>query len=137
MTGVRWLPLTLWPNVTFLPKMLPRNRLDWQIPLAQFNHQSTDCEVQLLCPVQVLAAFIDTTAPVQQTLQLSVCYGFMTEVVPSLNICCTGLWALISHTNKVAGCPLPAGRAPFNMGSSTSWAALRGVLWDVICAAAS
>lgn len=66
---LRWGPdgpwVTLWPNVAFLPKVLPRNHLNRPIHLAWFDPHRPDCGAHLLCPVRTLAAYLNATAPVQ------------------------------------------------------------------------
>lgn len=66
---LRWRPggsgVTLWPNVAFLPKVLHRNQ---PIYLARFEPLAAENAARGLCPVRVLAAFIDdATATVWQT----------------------------------------------------------------------
>lgn len=76
---MRWGPggsgVTLWPNVAFLPKVLPRRHHNQPIYLARFEPTPAENAARVLCPVRVLAAYIDAPAAIRQTDQLFVCYG--------------------------------------------------------------
>lgn len=83
---LRWGPggsgLTLWPNVAFLPKVLPRGHRNQPIYVARFEPPaSRECSKG----VRMLVAYIDATAAIRQTDQLFVCYGARPGVVPFLD----------------------------------------------------
>lgn len=140
---LRWGPegsgVTLWPNVAFLPKTLPRGHVNRPIYLARFVPPAADDDLRVLCPVRALAAYVDATAHVRQTEQLFVCYGGHTRGC-ALSKQRLSHWIVdtISCAYRVNGRALPAGvRCHSTRGVSTSWAALGGVPLDDICAAAS
>ena len=140
---LRWGPegsgVTLWPNVAFLPKTLPRGHVNRPIHLARFDPPATDGELRALCPVRALVAYIGATAQVRQTEQLFVCYGGHNRG-RALSKQRLSHWIVdtISQAYRVNGRALPTGvRCHSTRGVSTSWAALRGVPLDDICIAAS
>lgn len=133
---MRWGPggsgVTLWPNVVFLPKVLPRRHHNQPIYLARFEPPPAENAARVLCPVRVLAACLyrchgryTTDGPAVRVLR-----GARTGVAPFLDsVCGAGSWILSPV--------LTAGvRYHSTRGISTSWAALRGIPLDNICAAA-
>ena len=131
--------VTLWPNVAFLPKTLPRNHLNQPIQLARFDPPSGEGGSELLCPVRALRAYISATAGIRQSEQLFVCHGG-----PNRGRALTkqrlSHWIVetITHAYGASGRPPPSRvRCHSTRSVSTSWAALRGVPLGTICAAAS
>ncbi|KAK0139820.1 hypothetical protein N1851_023263 [Merluccius polli] len=131
--------VTLWPNVAFLPKVLPRNHLNQPIQLARFDPPSEEGGYELLCPVRALRAYISATTDIRQSEQLFVCHGG-----PNRGRALTkqrlSHWVVdtITHAYRASGRPPPSGvRCHSTRSVSASWAALRGVPLGTICAAAS
>ncbi|KAK0136265.1 hypothetical protein N1851_027837 [Merluccius polli] len=129
-TCLRWNPdgsgVVLWPNVAFLPKVLSRTHLNQPIRLARFDSPSEEGRSELLCPVWALRAYIAATAGIRQGCALSK-QRLSHWVVDA-----------IVHAYGASGCPPPSGvRCHSTRSVATSWAALRGVPLEAICAAAS
>ena len=142
---LRWNPdgsgVTLWPNTAFLPKVLSTAHLNQPIRLAQFNPplgERTD-QLELLCPVRALRAYIGATARIRRSDQLFVCHGGPTKG-GALSKQRLSHWVVdtISHAYQASNRPVPSGvRCHSTRSVSTSWAALRGVPLEEICSAAS
>ena len=134
--------VTLWPNVAFLPKVLSRSHLNQPIRLASFRPPPGEVKEKLglLCPVRALRAYTNATLGIRQgTDQLFVCYGGPNKGY-ALSKQRLSHWIVdaISHAYGVSGNSMPPGvRAHSTRSLSTSWAALRGVPLEDICAAAS
>ncbi|KAK5895025.1 hypothetical protein CesoFtcFv8_011654 [Champsocephalus esox] len=131
--------VTLWPNVAFLPKVLPLAHSNRPIQLARFNIPQENGTPELLCPVRALRAYIDATACIRQSEQLFVCHGG-TRKGHALSKQRLSHWVVdtITCAYGASGRPPPSGaRCHSTRGVSTSWAALRGVPLETICAAAS
>ena len=134
---LRWLGVTLWPNVAFLPKALPAHS-NRSIQLARFNVPQEDGTAELLCPVRALEAYIGA-AHIRQSEQLFICHGG-TRKGCALSKQRLSHWVVdsISHAYGTSGRPPPSGvRCHSTRSISTSWAALRGVPLETICATAS
>ena len=126
--------VVLWPNVAFLPKVLSRTHLNQPILLARFDSPS-EGRSELLCPVRALKAYIAATASIRQSEQLFVCHDSpnrcldQAETVPlgsrRHHARLWGQWLPPTIRGEVPGC------------AATSWAALRGLPLEAICAAAS
>ena len=140
---LRWHPdgsgVTLWPNAAFLPKVLSRFHCNTPLVLAAFDPQGGECQSELLCPVRSLRAYVSATREIRRSDQLFVCYGG-----PRLGCALSkqrlSHWVVdaIVHAYRAAGSPLPAPvRCHSTRSVSTSWAALKGVSLEAICAAAS
>ena len=136
---LRWNPdgsgVTLWPNMVFLPKVLPRSHVNRPIQLAQFDPQPAETGSSLLCPVWTLAS----TASVQRSEQLFICHGGPNWGC-ALSKQRLSHWVVdtIKHAHGARGRPLPLGvRCHSTRSVSASWAALTGVPLEDICAAAS
>ncbi|KAK0151644.1 hypothetical protein N1851_007054 [Merluccius polli] len=129
-TCLRWNPdgsgVVLWPNVAFLPKVLSRTHLNQPIRLARFDSPSEEGRSELLCPVRALRAYIAAAAGIRQGCALSK-QRLSHWVVDA-----------IAHAYGASGRPPPSGvRCHSTRSVATSWAALRGVPLEAICAAAS
>ena len=142
-TCLRWNPdgsgVVLWPNVAFLPKVLSRTYFNQPIQLARFNSPSEGNESEMLCPVRALRAYIAATAGIRQSEQLFVCHGGPNRG-SALSKQRLSHWVVdtIKHAYVASGRPPPSGlRCHSTRSVSTSWAALRGVPLESICAAAS
>ena len=142
-TCLRWNPdgsgVILWPNVAFLPKVLTTTYVNQPIKLACFDPPSGEGGSPLLCPVRALQAYIDATAGIRQGDQLFVCYGGPRRG-SALSKQRLSHWIVdtIEHAYRTSARPPPSGvRGHSTRGVAASWAALRGVPLDVICAAAS
>lgn len=142
---LKWAPdgsgVTLWPNTAFVPKVLSHSQCNQPLRLARFQStaEGTEDRAKLLCPVRALEAYIAATTAVRQSDQLFVCYGGPRLGCPlSKQRLSHWIVEVICHTYKAGGCPLPARiKAHSARSISTSWAALKGVSLEEICAAAS
>ena len=131
--------VALWPNVASLPKVLPLARSNRPTQLARFNIPQENGKPELLCPVHALRAYIDATACVRQSEQLFVRRGG-TRKGRALSKQRLSHWVVdtITHAYGASGRPPPSGvRCHSTRSISTSWAALRGVPLETICAAAA
>ncbi|KAK0155322.1 hypothetical protein N1851_002331 [Merluccius polli] len=142
-TCLRWNPdgsgVVLWPNVAFLSKVLSRTHLNQPIRLARFDSSSEEGRSELLCPVRALRAYIAATAGIRQSEQLFVCHGGPNRGC-ALSKQRLSHWVVdaITHAYGASGRPPPSGvRCHSTRSVATSWAALRGVPLEAICAAAS
>lgn len=101
--------LTLWPNVAFLPKVLPHRHCNQTIYLAWVEPTVVENAARVLYPVRVLAAYIDATATIQKTDQLFVCYGGKNRGL-ALSRQCVSHWIVdsISRAYGATSFPLPA-----------------------------
>ena len=133
--------VTLWPNIAFLPKVLANSHLNQPIRLARFNPppgERTDKQ-ELLCPVRALRAYIGATARIRRSEQLFLCHSGPNKGC-ALSKQRLSHWIVdaISHAYEASDSPMPSGtRCHSTRSVSTSWAALRGVPLEDICAAAS
>ncbi|XP_057715912.1 uncharacterized protein LOC130931280 isoform X1 [Corythoichthys intestinalis] len=94
---------------------------------------------ELLCPVRALRLYVDSTASFRRSSQLFVCYGARGRG-SALSKQRLSHWVVdtISYSYQMACRPLPSGvRCHSTRGVATSWAALKGVPLEDICAAAS
>ena len=65
-----------WPNPFFLPKVLSAVAINQVIDLDAFRpEQGLAGDSRLLCPVRVLRAYIEKTAPVWRASKIFVCFG--------------------------------------------------------------
>ena len=131
----------MWPNVAFIPKVLSNSHFNQPIRLARYEPPSGDDggRPELLCPVRALSFYIDATAGIRLSEQLFVCYGGP-DKGSALSKQRLSHWIVdtIRHSYQASDRPLPIGvRSHSTRGVSTSWAALRGVPLEEICAAAS
>ncbi|XP_041802371.1 uncharacterized protein LOC121613147, partial [Chelmon rostratus] len=133
--------VTLWPNPAFLPKVLSNSHLNQPIHLPRFDPPvgEGDGKSVLLCPVRALRAYVDRTVGIRQSDQLFVCFGGPKKGFPlSKQRLAHSIVEAICQAYKAGGHPLPSGVRCHSVRSvSTSWAALRGVPLEAICAAAS
>ena len=134
---VRWHPggesVELWPNPAFLPKVLPLTHVNRPITLVRWPENET------ICPLRALRLYLTATQSLRRTEQLFVCHGQLKRGL-ALTKQRLAHWIVgaISAAYEGAGIPL-AGRvtAHTTRGVATSWAALRGVSLQDICAAAT
>ncbi|KAK9542065.1 hypothetical protein VZT92_002063 [Zoarces viviparus] len=131
--------VTLWPNAAFLPKVLTRSHINQPIQLAAFDPPSGEERSRLLCPVRALRAYVEATACIWRSEQLFISYGGPKKGC-ALSKQRLSHWIVeaIAQAYKASDRPLPSGvRGHSTRSVSTSWAALRGVPIEDICAAAS
>ncbi|XP_077367945.1 uncharacterized protein LOC144013224 [Festucalex cinctus] len=142
---LRWHPdgagVTLWPNTAFIPKVLSGSRSNQPLRLKRYVPTPADGgdRPELLCPGRALQCYIDATAGMRTSAQLFVCYGGPTKG-SALSKQRLSHWVVdaIRHSYLLSGRPLPSGvRCHSTRSIATSWAALRGVSLEDICAAAS
>ena len=136
--------VSLWPNPAFRPKVLNPQSINQVLEVTQFQPSSTSQAEQdkllTLCPVRALRAYLARTQPLRKAhSQLFICYGAARQGLPlSKQRLSHWLVEVISHAYRAQGTPVPSGtRAHSTRSMATSWAALRGVAVDDICAAAS
>lgn len=142
---LRWSPdgtgVTLWPNTAFVPKVLSRSHCNRPLTLSRFQPSSGEglSGSEFLCPVRALEAYIAATAGMRRSDQLFLCYGGPKMGCPlSKQRLSHWIVDVICHAYSVSGRSLSDGvRAHSTRSVSTSWAAMRGVPLDAICAAAS
>ncbi|XP_057685683.1 uncharacterized protein LOC130911993 [Corythoichthys intestinalis] len=133
--------VTLWPNVAFMPKVLADSRCNRPLRLARYRPPPGEggSRPELLCPVRALRLYVDSTASFRRSSQLFVCYGARGRG-SALSKQRLSHWVVdtISYSYQMACRPLPSGvRCHSTRGVATSWAALKGVPLEDICAAAS
>nr|XP_061802709.1 uncharacterized protein LOC133593969 [Nerophis lumbriciformis] len=133
--------VTLWPNVAFMPKVLAGSRCNCPLRLARYRPPPGEggSRQELLCPVRALRLYVDSTASFRRSSQLFVCYGARGRG-SALSKQRLSHWVVdtISYSYQMACRPLPSGvRCHSTRGVATSWAALKGVPLEDICAAAS
>jgi len=131
--------VTQWPNAAFLPKVLTRSYLNQPLRLAQFDPPSGEEWSKLLCPVRALRTYVEATTGIRQSEQLFICYGRPRRGF-ALSKQRLSHWIVeaIACAYRAKGCALPSGTKGHSTRSvSTSWATLRGVPVEYICAAAS
>ncbi|KAK0136689.1 hypothetical protein N1851_027136 [Merluccius polli] len=127
---LRWYPdgsgVTLLPNPSFLPKRGPPSQ------------QATELSEQL-CPVRALREYVGATALFRKSDQLFVCYGGCRKGQPlSKQRLSKWIVEVIVHAYTSQGLPAPSNvRCHSTRSVSTSWAALKGVSLQDICAAAT
>ena len=135
--------VSLWPSPAFLPKVVNRQSINQVLEVDAFQPASASQAEQerllTLCPVRALRAYLTHTQPLRGAhSQLFVCYGVAKRGLPlSKQRLSHWLVDVISHAYKASGMQVPPGlRAHSTRSMATSWAALRGVPADDICAAA-
>lgn len=131
--------VTLWPNIAFLPRVLPRGHRNQPIFLARYKLPPAESVSKVLCSVWALAAYIGATAAIQQTHQLFMLYGGQNRGRAfSRKRLSHWIADTIFTTYRASGCALPAGlRCHSTREISTYWTALGNVPLEDICAAAS
>ncbi len=142
---LRWHPdgsgVTLWPNTAFLSKVLSHAHLNQPIRLARFDPSPEEQggEPELLCPVRILRAYTAATAAIRRSDQLFLCYGGHNRgCAVSKQRLSHWVVNVIAQAYRASGRPPPAGvRCHSTRGIAASWAALKGVSLEDICAAAS
>ena len=135
--------VTLRPNVSFLPKVLPSGYVNQAIELTAFHPPPFTSEEEerahFVCPVRALRLYIQATQDFRRSEQLFICYGGKTKGC-ALSKQRLSHWVVdtIKKAYQVAGKPVPSDIICHSTrGVATSWAAMRGVSLADICAAAS
>ena len=135
--------VTLWPNVAFLPKVLPPGYINQAIELAAFCPPPVTPEAEggghSLCPVRALRLYVQATQDIRRAEQLFVCYGGNSRGC-ALSKQRLSHWVVdaIKTAYEAAGKPAPSEVVCHSTrGVATSWAAMRGVSLADVCAAAS
>ena len=132
--------VTLWPNIAFTPKVLSASHLNQPIRLAKFIPPPGEAgRMELLCPVRALRAYVRATKRIRQSEQLFLCHGGPNKGY-ALSKQRLSHWIVdtISHAYGAGNRPIPSGiRGHSTRSVATSWAAMRGVPLEDICAAAS
>ena len=127
----------------FLPKRGPPSQVNQAIELAAFSppsslQQATELS-EKLCPVRALREYVGATALFRKSDQLFVCYGGCRKGQPlSKQRLSKWIVEVIVHAYTSQGLPAPSNvRCHSTRSVSTSWAALKGVSLQDICAAAT
>ena len=135
--------VTLRPNPSFLPKVMPHGHVNSPWHLSAYAPPLGDVQSgggpSPLCPVRALATYVSRTQSVRQTDQLFVCYGAR-ALGQGLSRQRLSHWVVdaISTTYGLAGRPLPGPVvAHSTRGVATSWARLRGVPLADLCTSAT
>lgn len=125
-------------NAAFLPKVLDPSFVNHFVVLPAYLDCS-DTRGRMLCPVQALRAYVSATSAVRQTDQLFVCFSAAKLGHPlSKQRLSHWLVTVIRGAYTAVGRPLPAPVTGHSVRSiATSWAALRGISLEEICAAAT
>ncbi len=134
----------LWPNPSFLPKVLRPGMINQVIELDAFlpdlSCSGTGWESSSLCPVRALHTYIKHTRPLRQShKQLFVCFDKKCAGKPvSKQRLSHWIVDTISQAYSSQNLPVPGDLVAHSTRSmATSWAALKGVALSDICAAAS
>lgn len=142
---LKWSPdgsgVTLWPNTAFVPKVLSRSHCNQPLTLARFAPPPGEGggRSELLCPLRALKAYITATADIRKSDQLFLCYGGARTGSPlSKQRLSHWIVEVIRHAYETRKRSLPSRvKCHSTRGIATSWAAMRGVPLETICAAAS
>lgn len=144
---LQWSPgdsgVTLWPNPSFLPKVLPSSYVNMPLRLAAFDSAAPVTDGgradTLLCPVRALRFYVMATAASRQSDCLFVCHsGHRRGQALSKQRLSKWIVDTVSYAYTSSGRQVPCGvRGHSTRSVATSWAALRGVPLPDICAAAS
>ena len=145
---MRWKPdgtgVSLWPNPAFLPKVVAPRTVNHVLEVVALGSalgpQGCSEDLSTLCPVRALRAYVERTQPLRGAgTQLFVCYGGRRLGLPlSKQRLSHWLVDAISAAYVDLGQPVPENVvAHSTRGIATSWAALKGVSMEDICAAAS
>ncbi len=134
--------ITLLPNPSFLPKVLPRSFVSRPLVLEPFHpppHNSAEsARLHLICPVRALRRCISCTQQIRRSDQLFVCYGDSVQgQAVSKQRLAKWVVRLIELAYHSAGMTPPQGVvAHSTRGVATSWALFRGASLEDVCAAA-
>ncbi len=134
--------ISLLPNPSFLPKVLPRSFVSRPLVLEPFHpppHNSAEsARLHLICPVRALRRYISCTQQIRRSDQLFVCYGdSMQGQAVSKQRLAKWVVRLIELAYHSAGMTPPQGVvAHSTRGVATSWALFRGASLEDVCAAA-
>ena len=137
---LRWYPggsgVTLLPNPSFLPKRGAYSHVNQAIELAAFSPPSSSQQAtelsEWLCPVRTLKAYMAATVNLTTVCLLQGLWEKSTSVFLS------GLSRWFLHAYRSQGLPAPSNiRCHSTCSVSTSWAALKGVSLQDICAVAT
>ena len=126
--------VSLWPNPAFLPKVVNPQTVNQVIEVNAFRPDPN------LCPVQALSTYIARTQSLRSShSQLFVCFCADKLGLP-VSKQCLSCWVAntISEAYSMQGLPAPGNVVAHSTRSvATSWAALLGVPFSDIYAAAS
>ena len=128
------------PNASFLPKVLPQSHANAPVTFVKFQNAQGEPQGKAeLCPVRAIKIYIAATREIRQNQQFFVCYGGDKRGQPlSKQRLSHWITEVIREAYTRAGRELPPGvKAHSTRAVSTSWAALRGVPLEKICAAAN
>lgn len=134
--------ISLLPNPSFLPKVLPRSYVSRPLVLEPFHpppHDSAEAaRLHLICPVRALRRYITCTQQIRQTNQLFVCFGDSVrgQAVSKQRL---ARWVvrLIELAYHSMGRPPPKGVvAHSTRGMGASWALFKGASLEEVCVAA-
>ena len=134
--------VSLWPNPSFLPKVVNPQTVNQVIEISSFHPESAPTGDNLgnLCPIRALRTYVTRTQSLRQThSQLFVCYGGVKRGNP-VSKQRLSHWVVdaIAQAYDSQSLPVPGNLVAHSTRSmATSWAALRGVSVAEICAAAS
>lgn len=128
--------VTLWPDASFLPKVLTDTAITRPLRLARFESTTSS---EPLCPVRALEMYVRATRGVRKSDNLFICYAGP-RLGQALSKQRLAHWVVdvIKQAYLSQGRSMPEGvKCHSTRGLSTSWAALAGIPLDVICEAAS
>ena len=134
--------VSLWPNPSFLPKVVNPQTVNQVIEISSFHPESAPTGDNLgnLCPIRALRTYVTRTQSLRHThSQLFVCYGGVKRGNP-VSKQRLSHWVVdaIAQAYDSQSLPVPGNLVAHSTRSmATSWAALRGVSVAEICAAAS
>lgn len=134
--------ISLLPNPSFLPKVLPRSYVARPLVLEPFHpppHNSAEsARLHLICPVRALRRYISCTQQIRHTDQLFICYGDSVQgQAVSKQRLAKWVVRLIELAYHSAGMPPPQGVvAHSTRGMAASWALFKGASLEDVCAAA-
>lgn len=134
----------LWPNPSFLPKVLKPSTINQVIELDVFHPDplctGTGLDNFSLCPIRALRTYIERTRPLRHShTQLFVCFDKKCTGKPvSKQLLSHWIVDTISQAYSNQNLPIPGDLVAHSTRSmATSSAALKGVGLSDICAAAS
>lgn len=130
--------VTLWPNPTFLPKVLGSDFVNKPLTLPSFSSSDTALNTSL-CPVRALRQYVTATSAWRTTDQLFVRFSEKCRgAALSKDRLSHWITDTITYAYSSTGREVPLSvKCHSTRSVSTSWAALRGVSLTDICSAAS
>ncbi len=133
--------ISLLPNPSFLPKVLPCSFVSRTLVIEPFHpppHSSTEASrLHLICPVGALRRYISRTQQIRH--QLFVCYGYSVQgQAVSKQRLAKWVVRLIELAYHSAGMPPPTGVvAHSTRGVPAVWALFKGASLEDVCARSS